>query len=171
METISHPGTAIYGNASGPSFERDRHPESLQPRPNGQRQGPGPNGKLPMSSAFTEPLSAPAAHRKVMHAIEVCRTEALGGHLERCDSCGFERPCFHSCLMGSISLWGVGSLNDARSKGRTRVQLTITIWLSWLSVARSVCPAAGMILSAGVVERQPQWPRVSLLDRRECRFQ
>ena len=39
----------------------------------------------------------PAAHRKVMHAIQVCRTEALGGHLERCDSCGFERPCFHSC--------------------------------------------------------------------------
>jgi Putative transposase/Transposase zinc-binding domain len=39
----------------------------------------------------------PAAQRKVMHAIEVCRTEALGGHLEQCDSCGFERPCFHSC--------------------------------------------------------------------------
>ena len=39
----------------------------------------------------------PAAHRKVMHAIEVCRTEALGGHLERCDSCGWERPLFHSC--------------------------------------------------------------------------
>ena len=39
----------------------------------------------------------PAAHRKVMHAIQVCRTEALGGHLERCDSCGLERPCFHSC--------------------------------------------------------------------------
>jgi hypothetical protein len=32
-----------------------------------------------------------------------------------------------SCLMGSTSLWGVGSLNDARSKGRTRVQLTIKI--------------------------------------------
>jgi hypothetical protein len=39
----------------------------------------------------------PAAHRKVMHAVEVCRTEALGGHLERCDSCGFERPSFNSC--------------------------------------------------------------------------
>ena len=39
----------------------------------------------------------PAAHRKVMRAIEVCRTEALGGHLERCDSCGFERSLFHSC--------------------------------------------------------------------------
>ena len=49
----------------------------------------------------------PAAHRKVMHAIEVCRTEALGGHLEQCDSCGFERTLFHSCLMGSVPLWGV----------------------------------------------------------------
>ena len=32
-----------------------------------------------------------------MTAIEVCRTAALGGHLERCDSCPFERPCYDSC--------------------------------------------------------------------------
>jgi Putative transposase/Transposase zinc-binding domain len=35
--------------------------------------------------------------RRVMTAIEVCRTAALGGHLERCDSCGHERNCFNSC--------------------------------------------------------------------------
>jgi hypothetical protein len=39
----------------------------------------------------------PAAHLKVMHAVEVCRTAALGGHLERCDTCAFERPAFNSC--------------------------------------------------------------------------
>jgi Putative transposase/Transposase zinc-binding domain len=35
--------------------------------------------------------------RRVMTAIEVCRTATLGGHLERCDSCGYERPCYDSC--------------------------------------------------------------------------
>jgi putative transposase/transposase-like zinc-binding protein len=37
------------------------------------------------------------AQRGVMSAIEVCRTAALGGHLERCDQCGHERNCFNSC--------------------------------------------------------------------------
>jgi hypothetical protein len=37
------------------------------------------------------------AQRRVMRAIEVCRTAALGGHLERCDQCGHERNCFNSC--------------------------------------------------------------------------
>src|SRR3984885_10875881 len=35
--------------------------------------------------------------RRVMNAIEVCRTAALGGHLEQCDQCGHERNCFNSC--------------------------------------------------------------------------
>jgi hypothetical protein len=39
----------------------------------------------------------PASHLKVMRAVEVCRTEELGGHLDRCDSCGFERPSYNSC--------------------------------------------------------------------------
>jgi len=34
----------------------------------------------------------PASHLKVMQAVERCRTAALGGHIEQCDSCGFERP-------------------------------------------------------------------------------
>jgi hypothetical protein len=39
----------------------------------------------------------PVSHRKVMQAVERCRTAALGGHLEQCDSCGFERPTYNSC--------------------------------------------------------------------------
>ena len=35
--------------------------------------------------------------RRVMTAIEVCRTAALGGHLEQCDQCGYERNCYNSC--------------------------------------------------------------------------
>jgi len=54
----------------------------------------------------------PAAHRKVMHAIEVCRTEALGGHLERCDSCGFERSLFHSCRNRHCPRCGSSATNE-----------------------------------------------------------
>ena len=35
--------------------------------------------------------------RRVMSAIELCRTAALGGHLEQCDCCGHPRPAYHSC--------------------------------------------------------------------------
>jgi Putative transposase/Transposase zinc-binding domain len=41
--------------------------------------------------------SLSTAQRRVMTAIEVCRTAALGGHLERCDCCNYERPCYSSC--------------------------------------------------------------------------
>ena len=39
----------------------------------------------------------PASHLKVMRAIEVCRTKELGGHLKKCDTCGFEHPAYNSC--------------------------------------------------------------------------
>jgi hypothetical protein len=35
--------------------------------------------------------------QKVMRAIEVCRTEVLGGHLDVCDRCGFSQPSYNSC--------------------------------------------------------------------------
>ena len=41
--------------------------------------------------------SMSATQWRVMRAIEVCRTAALGGHLERCDQCGYERNAFNSC--------------------------------------------------------------------------
>src|SRR5450432_1992392 len=37
------------------------------------------------------------AQRRVMTAIEVCRTAALGGHLEQCDACGHQRISYNSC--------------------------------------------------------------------------
>jgi integrase/recombinase XerD len=43
------------------------------------------------------PHSMSVAQWRVMNAIEVCRTAALGGHLERCDQCGYERNAFNSC--------------------------------------------------------------------------
>jgi len=41
--------------------------------------------------------SLPLSHLKVMHSIEACRTSYLGGHVEQCDSCGFERYAYNSC--------------------------------------------------------------------------
>src|SRR5271168_851593 len=35
--------------------------------------------------------------RKVMAAIEACRTSALGGHVERCEDCGEIRVAYNSC--------------------------------------------------------------------------
>lgn len=37
------------------------------------------------------------AQRRVMTAIELCRTAALGGHVEQCDQCGHQRISFNSC--------------------------------------------------------------------------
>ena len=34
---------------------------------------------------------------KVMNHITVCRTAQLGGHIEQCDQCGFERIAYNSC--------------------------------------------------------------------------
>ena len=33
----------------------------------------------------------------VMNLIKVCRTAVLGGHVDKCDHCGHERPSYNSC--------------------------------------------------------------------------
>src|SRR5207237_8691665 len=35
--------------------------------------------------------------RRVMTAIEICRTAALGGHVERCEDCAHTRIAYNSC--------------------------------------------------------------------------
>ena len=47
--------------------------------------------------AYRRDHSLPVSHLKVMRAVERCRTAALGGHLQQCDACGFERPAYNSC--------------------------------------------------------------------------
>jgi hypothetical protein len=37
------------------------------------------------------------AQRRAMSAIELCRTAALGGHIEQCDTCGNQRITYNSC--------------------------------------------------------------------------
>jgi Transposase zinc-binding domain len=49
--------------------------------------------------AFREHLGASlsTAQRRVMSAIETCRTAALGGHVEQCDHCDHQRISYNSC--------------------------------------------------------------------------
>lgn len=39
----------------------------------------------------------PLLHLKVLSAIARCRTEAMGGHVEECDTCGYRHPFYNSC--------------------------------------------------------------------------
>jgi hypothetical protein len=61
-------------------------------------------GKVELAQVFARFGSAyQAAHRlspvqhRAITAIQVCRTEALGGHVERCEACGEQRYHYHSC--------------------------------------------------------------------------
>ena len=47
--------------------------------------------------AYRQQHALPLEQRRVMTAIESCRTAALGGHLEACDHCGYQRPAYNSC--------------------------------------------------------------------------
>jgi hypothetical protein len=44
---------------------------------------------------LTHPLSP--EQRRVMRAIEVCRTSVLGGHVDQCDACSYQRVSYNSC--------------------------------------------------------------------------
>ena len=50
-------------------------------------------------ASYREKFSAllSTAQRRVMQAIESCRTAVLGGHVEVCDRCGHQRIWFNSC--------------------------------------------------------------------------
>jgi len=41
--------------------------------------------------------SLSARQKRVLRSIELCRTAALGGHMQRCDQCGHERNAYNSC--------------------------------------------------------------------------
>lgn len=45
----------------------------------------------------THTASLARAQRRAMSAIELCRTAALGGHVEQCDTCGHQRIAYDSC--------------------------------------------------------------------------
>ena len=46
---------------------------------------------------YRQTHSLPLEQLKVMRAIERCRSAQLGGHLDQCDSCGYQHPAYNSC--------------------------------------------------------------------------
>lgn len=52
-------------------------------------------GRFGATYLASHPLSV--AQAKAWRAILACRTETLGGHVERCDHCGTTRHVYHSC--------------------------------------------------------------------------
>lgn len=49
------------------------------------------------AEAYCSTYSPGAAQKKVMRHIMQCRTAALGGHLDQCDTCGHQRISYNSC--------------------------------------------------------------------------
>jgi hypothetical protein len=49
------------------------------------------------SGAFRDKYVPTPEQRKVIAAIQQCRTAKLGGHLDVCSTCGHERPAYNSC--------------------------------------------------------------------------
>jgi hypothetical protein len=54
-----------------------------------------------MGARFLDSLNR--AQRKVLNAIERCRTAALGGHRDQCVRCGHQTITFHSCRNRPLS--------------------------------------------------------------------
>jgi hypothetical protein len=48
-------------------------------------------------AAYRDTHSLPLEQLRVMRAIEVCRTAALGGHVEQCGHCDYTRIAYNSC--------------------------------------------------------------------------
>src|SRR5713101_3380628 len=48
-------------------------------------------------TAYRQTHTLSRAQRRVLHAIETCRTAALGGHRDTCDTCGAVQVSYNSC--------------------------------------------------------------------------
>ena len=47
--------------------------------------------------SYRESHKLPLNHLRTMHAIEICRTAALGGHVDECEECGHLMISYNSC--------------------------------------------------------------------------
>ena len=63
------------------------------------------HGPAYLASHALVPVQAQA-----LRDIMACRTAALGGHLYRCDRCGFEQPHFNSCRNTQTSRQYIGQV-------------------------------------------------------------
>jgi len=81
-------------------------------------------------------------HLRVLHAIEHCRTSALGGHLDRCSRCGHRAISYNSCrnrhcpkcLTSARDKWLAERSRELLPVGYFHVVFTIPHELSWLAL-------------------------------------
>lgn len=60
-----------------------------------------------------------SGQRRVITDLAACRTAALGGHLEKCDCCGYEHPVYNSCgLSACTHRQATGTARPARADWR-----------------------------------------------------
>src|SRR6202035_2417877 len=115
------------------------------------------------------------AQRRVLTAIEVCRTAVLGGHLEQCDHCGHQRNAYNSCGGSPLpKMPVVRSVQMAPApSGRTRCRLPkVSQWCSIKFCADSSGNGRGLsfprsyLLEAEKACREAKRNSPSYLDRR-----
>ena len=46
---------------------------------------------------YLEKYGASPEQRRVLRDVQICRTAALGGHVEQCDHCGHQKIAYNSC--------------------------------------------------------------------------
>jgi hypothetical protein len=81
-------------------------------------------------------------HRRVLHAIEHCRTSTLGGHLDRCSRCGHRAISYNSCrnrhcpkcLTRARDQWLAERRRELLLVGYFHVVFTLPPALSWLAL-------------------------------------
>ena len=82
-------------------------------------------------------------HLRVLHAIEHCRTAALGGHLDGCSRCGYRSDISYNscgnrhcpkCLTHARDLWLAERSKELLPVGYFHVVFTLPHELSWLAL-------------------------------------
>lgn len=93
-------------------------------------------------SKYREKNRLPVQIHKVMNAIERCRTSALGGHIDKCDSCGHMRIFYNSCRNRHCpkcqglakEKWLLARERDLLPVGYYHIVFTIPKELNWVAL-------------------------------------
>ena len=52
---------------------------------------------MEFGACYRKAHTMPLTHHRVMRAVTNCRTSYLGGHMKKCDICGYSHPTYNSC--------------------------------------------------------------------------
>lgn len=106
-------------------------------------------------AAYCAGRPVPKPHQKILRAIARCRTAELGGHIDRCDRCGLERPMYNSCRnrhcpgcqTGASAKWVAAQAADILPVGYFHLVFTLPHELNPLVLTNKV-PLVGLLFQA-----------------------